>query len=156
MARRVFFSFHYKNDVWRANQIRNSWVTQGKEAVGFIDAAEFEKLKKDDGAIKKWIDNQLSGTTVTVVLIGSETSSRPYVQYELQKSYQKGNRIVGVHLHNCKDKDGNTCSKGSTTFGELGKDKNGQPVYFYQIAKVYDYVDDNGYKNLSDWIEGTA
>src|SRR5947199_5940106 len=98
MARRVFFSFHYKNDVWRANQIRNSWVTQDREAAGFIDAAEFEKLKKDDGAIKRWIDNQLSGTSVTVVLIGSETSNRPYVLYELQKSCQKGNRIIGVHL----------------------------------------------------------
>jgi len=61
-----------------------------------------------------------------------------------------------VHLHNCKDKDGETCSKGSTTFGELGKDKNGQPVYLFQIAKVYDYVDDDGYNNLSSWIEDAA
>jgi hypothetical protein len=154
MARRAFFSFHYKNDVWRANQVRNSWVTQGKEAAGFIDAADFEKLQKEgDAAIKKWIDNQLSGTSVTVVLIGTDTSTRPYVQYELQKSYQRGNGIVGLHIHSCKDKSGDTCTKGSTTFGELGKDASGDPVYFYQIAKVYDYVDDDGYKNLGTWIE---
>ncbi len=60
MARRVFFSFHYKNDVWRANQIRNSWVTQGKEAAGFIDYADFEKIKKiGDDAVEKWIDGQI-------------------------------------------------------------------------------------------------
>ena len=46
MARRVFFSFHYDNDVWRANTVRNSWVTQGKEAAGFIDKAEFEKIRR--------------------------------------------------------------------------------------------------------------
>ena len=45
MARRVFFSFEY-GDVSRAMVVRNSWVTQGKEAAGFVDAAEFEKLKK--------------------------------------------------------------------------------------------------------------
>ena len=44
MARRVFFSFKYK-DVSRAMVVRNSWVTQGKEAAGFVDAADFEKNK---------------------------------------------------------------------------------------------------------------
>ena len=58
MARRVFFSFEY-GDVSRAMVVRNSWVTQGKEAAGFVDAAEFEKLKKQgDAAIKRWIDSQ--------------------------------------------------------------------------------------------------
>ena len=45
MARRVFFSFKYKQDVSRAMVVRKSWVIQGKEAAGFIDAANFEKLK---------------------------------------------------------------------------------------------------------------
>ena len=51
--------------------VRNSWVVQGKEAAGFVDAANFEKLKKQgDPAIKRWIDDQLTGTSVTVVLVG--------------------------------------------------------------------------------------
>ncbi len=46
MTRRVFFGFEYQHDVWRANIVRNSWVAQGKEAVGFVDAADFEEVKK--------------------------------------------------------------------------------------------------------------
>ena len=154
MARRVFFSFHYRNDVWRANQVRNSWVTQGREAAGFIDAADFERIKREgDAAVKRWIDGQLAGTSVTVVLIGGETSSRPYVRYEVQKSYEKGNGLVGVHIHSCKDRYGNSCMKGDTTFGELGKDKNGNSVYFFQVAQIYDYVAHDGYMNLGKWIE---
>jgi len=157
MARRVFFSFHYTNDVWRANQVRNSWVTQGKEAAGFIDSAEFEKIKeKGDDAVEAWIDEQLKGTSVTVVLIGSKTSTRKYVKYELKESYKKGNGLVGVHIHQKKDEDGNTSSEGETSFGELGKDENGESVYFYQVAKIYDYVDDDGYNELGDWIEKAA
>ena len=69
MARRAFFSFKHE-DVTRAMVVRNSWVTQGKEAAGFVDAADFEKLKKQgDAAIKRWIDGQLNGTSVTVVLV---------------------------------------------------------------------------------------
>lgn len=60
MARRAFFSFHYKNDVWRANQVRNSWVTQGKEAAGFIDSAEFEKIK-EIMRLKTGLMNNLKG-----------------------------------------------------------------------------------------------
>ena len=37
--------------------VRNGWVTQGKEAAGFVDAADFETLKRQgDAAIKRWID----------------------------------------------------------------------------------------------------
>lgn len=157
MARRVFFSFHYKNDVWRANQVRNSWVTQGKEAAGFVDSAAFEEVKKKgDKAVKNWIDKQLDGTSVTVILIGSETSTSDYVKYELQKSFEKGNGIIGVYIHNQKDEDGKKSSKGNTNFGEIGKNDNGESVYFYQIAKTYDYVNNDGYQNLGDWIENAA
>ena len=58
--RRVFFSFKYYPDVSRAMVVRNSWVTQGKEAAGFIDAADFEEIKRrGDQAIMSWIDAQL-------------------------------------------------------------------------------------------------
>lgn len=78
MARRVFFSFHYDNDINRSMTVRNSWVTQGKEVAGFIDKAAFEQIKRQgDTAVHNWIDKQLEGTSVTVVLIGSETLKRP-------------------------------------------------------------------------------
>lgn len=34
MARRVFFSFHYDGDVWRANQVRNANVVAGADVAG--------------------------------------------------------------------------------------------------------------------------
>ena len=158
MARKTFFSFHYKNDVWRANQVRNSWVTKdSNEAAGFVDSADFEKVEKDgEAAIKRWIEKQLEGTSVTVVLIGSETSNREYVKYELQKSYAKGNGMLGIYIHQQKDKDGNTATKGSNQFGEIGKDSNGNAVYFSIAYTTYDWKDDDGYNNMGKWIEAAA
>ena len=158
MARKTFFSFHYQNDVWRAYQIRNSWVTKdSNEAAGFVDAADFEKVEKEgEAAIKRWIDNQLNGTSVTVVLIGSDTSNSRYVKYELQKSYVKGNGMLGIYIHQQKDKEGKTSTKGSNQFGEIGKDVNGKTVYFSVDYPCYDWVDDNGYNNMGKWIEAAA
>ena len=158
MARRVFFSFHYEDDVWRANIVRNSWVTKdSKEAAGFIDAADFEEVKKGgDSAIKKWIQEQLSGTSVTVVLIGTETNKREYVKYELQKSYEKNNGLLGIYIHNIKDQNGNKSQKGSNHFGEIGKDADGNSVYFSSTYPCYDWVNDDGYNNMGKWIEEAA
>ena len=51
---------------------------------------DFETIEKEGKeAIHKWINKQLEGTSVTVVLIGTDTSNRPYVKYELKEVMQK-------------------------------------------------------------------
>ena len=88
--RKVFFSFDW-DDVWRANQVRNSWVSKGSYTLaGFVDSANIEQVKRaTDQAIKKWIDNQLEGTSVTCVLIGSQTSNSKWIKYEILESIKK-------------------------------------------------------------------
>lgn len=145
MARRVFFSFHYERDIWRASQVRNSWVTKpDREAAGFWDSAAWEEVKKKGkDAIKRWIRDQLKGTSVTVVLIGTFTSEREYVHYEINQSWEKKNGLIGVYIHNMKDQDRRTEKKGDNPFVKLG----------YKGIKTYDWVNDNGYENLGKWIE---
>lgn len=158
MARKVFFSFHYERDAQRAAVVRNHAITKdGDEAAGYVDKAAWESIERQgDAAIKKWIKEQLSGTSVTVVLVGPETSNRPWVQYELQESYARGNGLLAVTLHNIKDFAGKTDTAGNTTFGSLGKDKNGNDVYFFQIGRTYDWVNNDGYNNFGTWIEDAA
>ena len=158
MARRAFFSFHYENDVWRANIVRNSWVTKpDREAAGFVDAADFEEVKKGgDAAIKKWIDGQLSGTSVTVVLIGADTSNRDYVKYELEQSWKRGNGILGIYIHKIKDKSGNTSAAGNNSFGPIFTSPNDSKQYFYERFDNYDWVNNDGYNNLGTWADDAA
>lgn len=159
MARKAFFSFHYERDNWRASQVRNSWVTKpDRDSAGFWDSASWEEVKKKgDDAIKRWIDNQLDGTSVTVVLIGNETASRKYVNYEIEQSLKKGNGLLAINIHNLKDKDGWTDSKGENPFDTLYKiDENGRRIPLSQIYKTYDWADDNGYDNIGEWVERAA
>jgi len=157
MTRRVFFSFHYERDIWRANVVRKSWVTQDREAAGFWDASLWEKAKKQgDKAVRKLINEGMKGTSVTAVLIGARTSSRKWVRYEIRKSYEEGKGLLGVFIHRIEDDDGNTDEKGEVTFGVLGKDEEGNNVYFHDVARKYDWVDDEGYDNFGDWAEQAA
>ncbi len=155
--RRVFFSFDW-DDVWKANQIRNSWVPMGNfESAGFADAAEIEQVKRATHAsIKRWIDKQLDGTSVTCVLIGSQTSNSKWVNYEIRESIEKGNGLLGIYIHNVKDKNGRTSYKGEDPFSK-------SPINFVCATKLtypccfyYDWVHQNGYRNLGFWIERAA
>jgi hypothetical protein len=108
MARRVFFSFHYSNDIWRANQVRNTNVVAGTDTAGFFDHSEYEEAKKQGSeGIKKMILKNLKNTSVTVVLIGTETANRPWVKYEIAQSIAQKNGLLGVYIHHLKDQDGN-------------------------------------------------
>ena len=141
MARRVFFSFKYE-DVTRAMVVRNSWVTQGKEAAGFIDAVDFEDLEQEgDVAIQEWIDDQLDGTTVTVVLVGEETCSSRWVQYEIDKSKELGHGLLGIDVSKIKDFEGNTSNR-------CGRIPAGYSFYLWN--------NDDGFHNMGDWIEEAA
>ena len=155
MVRRVFFCFHYERDIWRASVVRNSWGTKpDRETTGFIDAANWEELKrKGEDAVLHWIDDQLQGTSVTVVLIGAETSERKYVVEEIKKSYERGNGQLGIYIHNLKNEKGETDSKGKNPFDNLYIEKKRQKVYFSRIFSTYNWVIDEGYNNFAEWLE---
>lgn len=156
MARNVFYSFHYHNDINRVMVVRNRWVTQGSQTVsGVIDSADFEKVqKKGDKAVENWIDEQLKGTSVTVVLIGAETLKRPYVHYEICESLKKGNAIIGVYINKIKDMKTGKTSSACPRHTVIGYYKDDKPAYFDDVADaIYDYVDGDGYNNLGDWVE---
>jgi hypothetical protein len=104
MARRVFFSFHFERDIFRVNQVRNSNVVAGADRAGFYDHSEYQEAKrKGEQEVQRLIREKLDGTSVTVVLIGRETASRPYVQYEIEQSINRNNGLLGIRIHHLKD-----------------------------------------------------
>ena len=114
MARRVFCSFHYDGDVWRANQVRNANVVVGSDVAGFFDHSEYEEAKKKGKeGIQRMILANLRDTTVTVVLIGTETANRPWVKYEIEQSIAQKNGLLGIYIHHLKDSSQATSSRGA-------------------------------------------
>ncbi|MCI3152945.1 TIR-like domain-containing protein [Streptomyces sp. GB4-14] len=139
MARRTFFSFHYERDVWRASNVRkSSQFIMGTESQ-WIDASLWEDAKlTGDAALKRLMDNAITGTSVTAVLIGAETYNRKWVRYEIQKSVEKGNGLFGIYVHNIRDQSGWRDNKGL----------NPLPSGY----RTYDWVYDDGRNNLGSWV----
>ena len=52
--------------------------------------------KAGDVAIKRWIANQMDRRTCTVVLVGTNTANRKWINYEIVKSWDDGMGVVGI------------------------------------------------------------
>lgn len=156
MARRVFYSFHYKPDNWRASQVRNMGVIEGNRPVSDND---WEEVKRGgDQAIKNWIAEQMKGKSCVIVLIGENTAGRKWIKYEIEKGWNDGKGVVGIYIHNLKNKDGDKANKGRNPFDDftVGEEKKKlssivkayNPPY-QSSTNVYDYIKNN----LEDWVE---
>lgn len=156
MARKVFFSFHYKPDNWRASKVRNIGVLEGNAPVADND---WEAVtKKGDQAIKDWIDKQLTGRSCTIVLVGAATAGRKWINHEIIKTWDSRKGVVGIYIHNLENSDQEQASKGANPFANITVGTNGPKMS--TIVKAYDpphttskavyqYIADN----IADWAE---
>ena len=150
--RQIFYSFHYDNDVFRVQQIRNMGVLEGNEPVS---ANTWEIVKKGgDKAIEKWINDNMKYKSCVVVLVGEETHKRPWIKYEIKKAWEDGKGLVGIYIHNLKDPKTGKCSKGTNPFEQFtfkDKTKLSSVVSCHNPDSTDTYNDIK--KNLDKWIE---
>ena len=148
MKRQVFFSFHYKPDNWRASQVREMGTIEGNSAVSDND---WETVTKGgDSAIQNWIAEQMRYRSCTVVLVGSDTADRKWINHEIIESWDKKKGVVGIRVHGLKDRDGHiSSSSGNNPFDyvTIGNDKK-----LSSIVKCYNPAGTNS-KARYDWIK---
>ncbi|MBA2852987.1 hypothetical protein HNP89_000944 [Methanococcus maripaludis] len=153
MARKVFYSFHYKPDVHRVARIRNIGAIEGNKPASDND---WEKVTNGgDSKIKEWIDNQLKGRSCTAVLIGEKTAGRRWINYEIKKSWEDKKGVFGIYIHNLVDLRGNQTKQGKNPFDLTVNGLNlSKVVKAYNprqkiSGNVYHHIKDN----IEDWIE---
>ena len=126
MAHRVFYSFHYAPDNWRAATVRSIGAIEGNKPAPDND---WETIKKGgDVAIKKWIAQQMKGRSCTVVLVGTNTAGRKWINYEIIQSWDGGMGVVGIHIHGLKNSGGKVSTKGKNPFASIGYGNTGKKL----------------------------
>jgi hypothetical protein len=152
--RKVFFSFHFVPDRWRVATVRGSGTVEGNED---ITPNDWEKhIEGNEVLTRAWIDGQMAESSCAVVLIGAETASRPWVDYEIRQAWRASRGVVGIHIHRLKDAKGQQSGKGRNPF--LGTVVNG--IDLSTVVRVYDppyRSSDEAYRhikeNLADWVD---
>ncbi|MFV0166724.1 TIR domain-containing protein [Empedobacter falsenii] len=144
MTRKVFYSFHFDNDNWRAGQVRNIGTVEGDKPV---NGNKWEEVKsKSDAVIKAWIEDNLKDKSCLIVLIGEKTSERKWVDYEIKRAWELGKAVCGIYIHNLEDVFGEQSRKGKNPL-------NTHIPIFESSYVTSKYVYDDIKNNISDLVE---
>lgn len=80
-ATQVFLSFDYERDIWRVQQVGNSWITRfNRAAAGFFDTSLAEASKS-------------AGRRSVEAVVPARLE-----KHELRPSGSRGNALVGVRI----------------------------------------------------------
>lgn len=156
MARKCFFSFHYQPDNWRVSKVRNIGAIEGNKPASDND---WETVTGGgDKKIKDWISKQMEGRTCTIILAGSNTANRKWINHEIVESWNKGMGVLVIHINNITDVNDRQSSKGANPLYYITHKPTNKKLS--SIAKAYDpprttskgvynYIADN----IDEWIE---
>ncbi len=145
--RQVFYSFHYKPDCHRAAQVRNIGVIEGNKPAPDNDWETI--VGAGDEEIKKWIKEQMKSRSCTIILVGSKTANRKWINHEIVKSWDAGMGVVGIRIHGLKNLNQEISTRGENPFEHIKYGNTGKKLS--AIAKCYDPQGSNS-KERYAWI----
>jgi hypothetical protein len=129
--RRVYFSFDYERDLHRVRKFRRLPGMITCAPAGFQSTKVWDKAKiRGDDAVHGLIKDGLNNTTVTVICVGHMTSYLKYVNYEIERSLERGNGLVGITINHLRDQHGVKDPEGTVP-----------PLLTISGYKVYKYED---------------
>ena len=109
-----------------------------------------------DAAIERWIDAQMNGKTCVIILIGRYTSGRKWIEYEIEKAWNDGRGLLGINIHNLKNRLGMRSAKGANPFyrfsvngKKMSSIVNAYDPPYKRSTSVYNHIA----ANIADWVE---
>jgi len=160
MKRNVFYSFHFDNDFWRTMQVRNMGLVERNIEVSSND---WETIKyQGDQSIKNWINKNLTGKDCLIVLVGSSTANRKWINYEIETAWNKEMAVLGIRVNYLKDQFGNQSLNGANPFHYVNI---GNALYRQRMSTITQLHEPNSYctnskiwyshiyNNIVEWIE---
>ena len=87
---KVFISYHHANDQWAKDELQRWAATYGLFEDVSVNTADVDDNLPTERIRCKIRDEYLRDSTVTIVLVGTETKGRKHVDWEIYSSMRDG------------------------------------------------------------------
>nr|WP_315212957.1 TIR domain-containing protein [uncultured Flavobacterium sp.] len=96
----VFISHHGKDDEY-VQRLKQRLINNGCQIRnGSIDSTKHKDGRiPNDAVVSRLLRRGISWAGTFICLIGKDTHSRPWVNYEIRQAHLQGKKIVGVYAH---------------------------------------------------------
>lgn len=108
IRRHVFISHHHADDE-KVDQLTDLLTRGGSDVrnssirVKPANQRRVEEGRVKDETIRRLLRMKISWASTVVVLIGKDTHTRPWVNWEITEAARQGKRIVGIYAHGGTD-----------------------------------------------------
>lgn len=109
ITKNVFVSHHHKDDRLidsltsllsrKDYSIRNSSIRTNPD-----NQERFSSGQVPESTIRRLLRMKMRWASTVIVIIGKETASRPWVNWEIEEAFSQGKTIVGVYENGLKEK----------------------------------------------------
>jgi hypothetical protein len=129
----IFIS-HYGKDDDHVQALKQRLNGQGYNVRNFsVDSTNHKDGRKpNDAVVERLLRMRISWSSTLICLIGPETHSRPWVNYEIRQAHLHGKRIVGVYLHG---------SSNAVQLPDAFKKYGGTPLGWNSLDKLGDAIE---------------
>lgn len=116
--RKLFLSYHHKNDRDYYDEFLRFFsgtydVIQDNSVDRVIDSDNV------DYVIRQIRENYISGTSCTIVLCGSETPWRKFVDWEIKATLDKQHGLIGINLPSNPIRENGNCTVPNRLFDNI-------------------------------------
>lgn len=99
----VFISHHGKDDA-HVQKLKQRLREKGRDVRNSsIDSTKYRPTIPSDNVIARYLRRGINWAGTFICLIGKETYTRPWVNYEIEQAHLNEKRIVGIYAHGCSN-----------------------------------------------------
>jgi|GEM_PF-2221910 len=96
--RKIFVSYHSKNDAYYKSLL-NAWQKNSDFEFDFHDTSVGISIKtNNESRIKAGITKKLNQSNLVLCIVGKETNTREWIDFELKKAKELGKKIIIVKI----------------------------------------------------------
>jgi hypothetical protein len=166
--RKIYLSYNAEADYFRMLTLLQSGMSRYLRNATLHPTDWVHLQKRGEDAVHRWVNEQLQGSTVTVVLIGRDTVSCPYVLHEIRQSWLRGNALLGIHIHDLGDQHNRSHPlPGDNPFDlftvdinhgdiQLASDFGLERRRLSDLVAIHHWSRDQGKIHVPAWIEEAA
>lgn len=146
----VFISYHHKNDQIYKNELVKKFENKIFHDMS-VDTGDIDDNLSDQSIRVKIRDEYLRDSSITIVLVGTETKYRKHIDWEIYSSMYNGikNKQSGILVINLPTVNGSQISITEDDKLILGRDISWSPItsyerYDYLPKRILDNIKTNG------------
>lgn len=129
----VFISHYNEDDEHLHNLVDRLKNSEGYEIRnGSIDKSKYRPYRVTDALIARYLRIRINWAGTFICLIGENTHTRPWVNYEIEQAHKLGKPIVGIYRHGCAN---------SVELPEAFKKYGGSPIGWNSLDKLSGILD---------------